>query len=150
MKTLIPTPITDHLSTIRIAPVCNGKIYVTPRPTEDGTSTCLDLPIEETLAHFSPKSNKGICKVTERYSRHLHTDIVPRFSVKYRPAPDDRATVYLYILPLKQEDEISFHDGKFISAEEIGTPKEAYSPRLNKESELLAMAAKLWNEYPVS
>ena len=150
MKNLIVNPTTDHLSTIRIAPVCNGKIYVTPRPTGNGASTCLDLPIEETVEHFSPKSSKGIHKVTERYSRHLHTDTIPRFSVKYRSAPNDGHTVYLYILPLKQEAEISFHDGKFISAEEMGILEEAYSPRLNKESELLAMAATLWEEYPLS
>jgi hypothetical protein len=53
--------------------------------------------------------------------------------------------VYLYILPLKQEHEIQFHNGTFISADEINGLQ--YSANLKKESELIGMAAELWKDY---
>ena len=148
MKKNVLNPPTDPTSIIRIAPVCNGKIYVTPHPTDKEASPYWDLPIEEQVEHFSPKSEKAIRKVKERYNAHLHTTFLPRFSVKYRSAPHDGQTVYLYILPLSQENEISFHRGQFISAEEISSQPKRYSANLNKEKELLGMAAELWKEFP--
>ena len=71
----------------------------------------------------------------------------PRFSVQYKSASHNGETVYLYILPLKQEHEIQFHNGTFISADEIGTNSLLYSSNLQKESELIGMAAELWKDY---
>ena len=148
MKKNVLTPPTSPTSIIRIAPVCNGKIYVTPHPTDKEASASWDLPIEEQVEHFSPKSEKSIRKVKERYNAHLHTSALPRFSVKYRSATHNGQTVYLYILPLSQENEISFHHGQFIAAEEIVAQPKRCSANLEKESELLAMAAELWKESP--
>ena len=146
-NSVVSSPI-DTMSIIRIAPVCNGKIYVTPHPTDKEESYCWDLPIEEQLEHFSPKSEKTIRKVKERYKSHLHTTALPRFCVKYRSSSHGEQTVYLYILPLSQENEISFYHGQFISAQEMISQSNQYGTNLKKESELLAMAAELWKEFP--
>ena len=148
MKKPVLNPPTDPMSIIRIAPVCNGKIYVTPHLSDEEASPYWDLPIEEEMEHFSPQSEKAIRKVKEKYSAHLHTTPLPRFSVKYRSATHNGQTVYLYILPLSQENEISFHNGQFISAEEMTSQRKQYSINLNKEKELLAMAAELWKDFP--
>ena len=148
MKKPVLNPPTDPMSIIRIAPVCNGKIYVTPHTSNKEASPYWDLPIEEQVEHFSPQSEKAIRKVKEKYSAHLHTTTLPRFSVKYRSTTQDGQTVYLYILPLNKENEISFHRGQFISADEMSSQPKRYSTNLNKERELLGMAAELWKDFP--
>lgn len=150
MKNPVLNSPTDTMSIIRIAPVCNGKIYVAPRPTDDQASFLLDLPIEEQVEQFSPKSEKAVRKIKERYSSHLHTSATPRYCVKYRSAQNNGQTVYLYVLPLRKEDEISFHNGQFVTAKKINDHPEQYSVHLGKESELLSMAAELWKDFLAS
>ena len=150
MKKNVLTPPTSPTSIIRIAPVCNGKIYVTPHPTDKEASASWDLPIEEQVEQFSPKSEKAVRKIKERYSSHLHTSATPRYCVKYRSAQNNGQTVYLYVLPLRKEDEISFHNGQFVTAEKINDHPEQYSVHLGKESELLSMAAELWKDFLAS
>ena len=53
-------PLSDKMSIVRIAPVCNGKIYVVQRRPDGVKTPRLDLPIEEHLEHFSPNSEKYI------------------------------------------------------------------------------------------
>ena len=129
---------------IRIAPVCNGKIYVIPHTSEEGTSV-LDLPMVDRIEKASSQSEKTARKVKEKYHLHGKSEMQPRFSVQYKSASDNEETVYLYILPLKQEHEIQFHNGTFISADEINGLH--YSTNLQKESELIGMAAELWKDY---
>ena len=135
---------------VRIAPVCNGKIYVTPRMASDGESLRLDLPIEESGEHISTKSEKAARKIKEKYQAHIRTDASPRFCVQYKSKPHHGRTAYLYVLPLRQEDEIHFHEGKFVSAEDITNHPDAYSRNLQEESELLDMAAELWKDFHTS
>lgn len=136
----------DNMPIIRIAPVCNGKIYVIPHTPEKGMSI-MDLPMEGQVKQVSPKSDKAARKVKEKYQLHIKSDIQPRFSVQYKSAPHNGETVYLYILPLTHENDIHFHDGKFVSAEEIATNTELFSHNLQRESDLLGMAAELWKDY---
>ena len=105
---------------IRIAPVCNGKIYVVPRRSSQTGEYLLDIPIEEQFQHASV-SEKSAQKLKERYGSHIHTSEQPRFSVKYKLKHTDHDIVYLYILPLKDEGEINFCQGEFMTAEEIQT-----------------------------
>ena len=144
-----PNPLSESnkMSIIRIAPVCNGKIYVTPRASADGKGFLMDLPIEESVEHVSTKSDKTARKIKEKYQSHIHTDASPRFCVQYTSKPHDGCTAYLYVLPLHQEDEIHFHEGKFVSAEDINNHPDAYSYNLHEESELLDMAAELWKDF---
>ena len=137
----------NKMPIIRIAPVCNGKIYVVPHPSMDGKSTYMDIPIEESVEHVSTKSDKVARKVKENYHQHLNTDATPRFCVQHKSGSASDATMYLYILPLREEDEIQFHQGKFVSTEEIESGKEKYSHTLQDECTLLGMAAELWDDY---
>lgn len=132
---------------IRIAPVCNGKIYVTPHTLNNKEQVHMDLPIMENVEYVSTKSDKMAHKVKEKYHLHIQSEASPRFCVQHKSATTDNATVYLYVLPLKREDEIQFHNGKFVDAEHIQTHHEQYSHNLLKESDLLSMAAELWNDY---
>lgn len=137
----------NNLPIIRIAPVCNGKIYVTPRPSTEGKGLRMDLPMEECVERLSKQSEKTARKVKERYHPHLRTEASPRFCVKHRSASPDEGIVYLYVLPLKREEEIRFREGEFVTSEDISQHPEAYSPDLQKESELLGMAAELWDDF---
>ena len=87
------------------------------------------------------------CKIKEKYHLHIQTDASPRFCVQHKSASIGDATIYLYVLPLKQEDEIQFHNGYFVEAEHIQTHPEQYGHTLQEESELLDMAAELWEDY---
>ena len=135
------------MSIIRIAPVCNGKIYVIPRTPADGKGPLMDLPMVENVEHVYPKSDKAARKVKEKYDAHVSTSMTPRFSVQYTSASTGNNTVFLYVLPLREEDKIQFHEGRFVSAEDIDARPEAYTPDLQKESGLLGMAAELWNDF---
>ena len=146
MKSSSQPSIRNNMPIIRIAPVCNGKIYVVPRPTADGSNLRFDLPIEESVEHVSTKSDKAACKVKEKYHLHLHTEASPRFCVQHK-SESNKSIVFLYVLPLKKEEEISFCEGTFITAEDIFTYPERYNSNLQLESELLGMAAELWNDF---
>lgn len=133
-----------NMPILRIAPVCNGKIYVTPRHS----SNQMDLPLEEyTTDAPSQSSNKLARLLTSKYESQIHTEEQPRFSVKYTSPINKQEEVYLYILPLNHEQEISFDNGTFISAEEIEAEGSRFSQYLQKESGLLGMAAELWKDY---
>lgn len=133
----------ENMPIIRIAPVCNGKIYVKSY-AESGQ---MDLPlIEEVVQHPTKSSNKQAKQLTQRY-KNITTTEEPRFSVRYVSPVNKEEHVYLYILPLSEENEICFEEGKFISADEIEKNAHIYSDYIQKESDLLGMAAELWNDY---
>jgi len=146
MKSSLYSSNSDNMPIIRIAPACNGKIYVVPHTLDEG-NTIMDLPMVEQVEKVSPKSDKTARKVKEKYRLHIQSDMQPRFCVQYKSATHQDETVYLYILPLKQEQEIRFQNGKFVSSEEIVTNANQYSLNLQKEGELLGMAANLWKDY---
>lgn len=146
MKSSVNIPHREQFSIVRIAPVCNGKIYVIPRQLENGESM-MDLPIEETVDQTSIPSDRIVCKIKERYSQHISCKTSPRFSVRYLSALHHDNTVYLYILPLEKESDIHFLNGNFINSQEIASHPKKYSSNLQKEGELLGMAAELWAAY---
>ena len=137
----------NKMSIIRIAPICNGKIYVTTHPSYEERKAHMDLPIVENAEHISPKSDKVACKIKEKYHQHIQTDASPRFCVQHRSASPNADTAYLYVLPLKSEDEISFREGKFVTSEDIAEHPETYGADLQMEYELLDMAAELWADF---
>ena len=103
--------------------------------------------LKNLVGYISTKSDKTARKVKEKYQAHLKTSMTPRFSVQYKSPSHHGSTTYLYILPLKQEDEIQFHEGRFISAEDINKHPKQYTSNLQMEGELLGMAAELWNDF---
>ena len=128
---------------IRIAPVCNGKIYVVPH----SESSRMDLPLIEQVDVYPAKSSNKLARQLTKKHESISTTEEPRFSVRYVSPVNKEEHVYLYILPLNKEEEISFTEGKFISADEIETQAHLYSDYLQKESGLLGMAAELWEKY---
>jgi hypothetical protein len=107
----------------------------------------MDLPlIEEVVQHPTKSSIKQAKQLTQKY-KNITTTEEPRFSVRYVSPVNKEEHVYLYILPLSEENEISFEEGKFISADEIEKNAHIYSDYIQKESDLLGMAAELWNDY---
>ena len=113
----------------------------------DNESSRMDLPMEECVEHVSTQSDKTARKVKEKYHQHLRTDAHPRFCVKHRSSTEKEAIIYLYVLPFKSEDEILFREGEFVTSEDISKHPEVYSPDLQVESELLGMAAELWDDF---
>ena len=140
-------PENNKMIIIRIAPVCNGKIYVNPRSDTAKNTSRMDLPMEECVRHVSVNSDKEARKIKEKYQQHLQTDASPRFCVKHRSCTEKGTTIYLYVLPLKSEDEIRFREGEFVTSEDISKNPGVYSPDLQTESELLGMAAELWDDF---
>ena len=132
------SPMSNKMATVRIAPVCGGKIYINSQ---------MDLPIVEEVMHISEKSDKSVRKVLEKYQRHIHTEASPRYCAKHRSTSSDAETIYLYVLPLQAEDEINFHGGRFVSEEEMNKEAKKYSADLQEESALLFMSAELWEDF---
>ena len=113
----------------------------------DKNNPRMDLPMEECVRHVSINSDKEARKIKEKYHQHLQTDASPRFCVKHRSCTEKGTTIYLYVLPLKSEDEIRFREGKFVTSEDISKNPGVYNPDLQTESELLGMAAELWDNF---
>ena len=145
MKSTVNIP-PKTTSIVRIAPICNGRIYVVSHPSEDGKIR-MDLPIEEAIEQTSIPSVRTIHKIKEKYNRHINSHASPRFCVQYRSEFHHGSTVYLYILPLEKESDIHFLNGNFVSSEEIASAQKKYSSNLQEEGELLGMAAELWADY---
>ena len=144
-ETLQRTPEKKNMPIVRIAPVCNGKIYVTPRKESDRW----DIPMEDEVTTTGRTlSVREVRRLKEKYLPHVRTGVQPRFSVKYtsRPTKGDE-TVYLYILPLQSEEDIRFHGGRFVTTDDIQADAPLFSRKLVEESELLGMAAELWEDY---
>lgn len=147
MKKTLNAPQHNSMHILRIAPVCNGKIYVVPHQSNQMGSYCLDVPIQEQI-HGNPTNSYKIAqKIKERFHLHLHTNEQPRFCVQYRMKSENSETVYLYILPLQKEEDIHFNNGQLMTADEIQKADTSISPFLQQESELLNMAAELWNDF---
>lgn len=134
----------ESMPIIRIAPICNGKVYVIPH----SVSPKMDIPfMEQTDIIPAKASNKLARQLMKKYASQISTSEQPRFCVKYNSPVHKDESIYLYILPLKNEKEIHFENGEFIIADDITIDATLYSHYLQKESDLLSMAAELWNDY---
>ena len=80
---------------LRIAPICNGKIYVVPNHSSSRENNWLDIPIHEHLQTTPSPTGKTALKLKERYHAHIHTSEQPRFCVKYRDKSEHTDTVYI-------------------------------------------------------
>lgn len=147
MKKTLKEPLNNSMTIIRIAPVCKGRIYIVPHQTSQEGSCLLDIPIQEQVTTTQPPTSRSILKLKERYHSHIKTSEQPRFCVRHRMQSKRQDIIYLYILPLQNEEDIHFSQGKFISFEEILADHQSFSPYLQEESALLEMSAELWNDF---
>ena len=95
----------ESMPIIRIAPICNGKVYVIPH----SVSPKMDIPfMEQTDIIPAKASNKLARQLMKKYASQISTSEQPRFCVKYNSPVHKDESIYLYILPLKNEKEIHF------------------------------------------
>lgn len=137
----------EKMPSLRIAPVCNGKIYVVPRT--DDKYMGLDLPIEGYIYGCNIEADRYAKKMLAKdYGKYLTGTPEPRFSLKYlMNIPDGKRAVLLYVLPLNDESEIHFPEGKFVTPEEIENHPDRYSTFLKEEIDHLSVVAKMWEEF---
>lgn len=137
-----------RLPCLRIAPVCDGKIYVVPLNHYEEEAGKFDLPIESYIADRTADTNLYAKKLEEDYGKYITGQPEPRFSLKYLTNMNKiEKTVLLYILPLDEEAEIRFPQGKFVTPEEIEANPEQYSFLLNEEINHLSLVVEMWKEY---
>lgn len=135
---------------VRIAPVCNGKIYVVPLEYYEEEAGKMDLPLEGYIfaKHVHVDVNSYAKKIEADYSKYITGDPEPRFSLKYLAnVKGGKKLVLLYILPLDDEAQLHFTKGKFVTPEEIETHPEQYSSLLNEEVNHLNVVVQMWKEY---
>lgn len=134
---------------LRIAPICNGKIYVLPRHTQGEEPGKLDIPMEDYICIRKADADQYAREIEKKHCHHIDGDTEPRFSLKHTinsPLGTPR-TILLYILPLDDENLIHFCGGKFVSPEEIEADEQSYSSFLKEEIEHLSVVARIWKEF---
>lgn len=131
---------------VRIVPVCNGKIYLVPSTNKRKR---MDTPMESYMEMYQKDANRHVkTMLAEDYSENITGTPEPRFSLKYlMNLPNSKLTVLLYILPLRDESEIHFPGGKFVTPDEIKNNLDQYSTSVNEEIDHLSMAAQMWKKY---
>ncbi len=135
--------------TLRIAPVCNGKIYVAPRNVRDRSFGKLDIPMEGCFCNGKENADKRAREIKRQYIDRL--TVVPplRFSLKYHSHAGNSfpRTILLYILPFDKENYIHFPRGRFVTPEEIEAEPEKYSSFLQEEVNHLHLVANVWAKF---
>ncbi len=129
---------------IRVAAVCNGKVYVAPASSE---KAYFDFPIQEVCFAEKDTINHSLRRIREKYQGNLKGKAELRFSLKYLfDTPfGTPVTILLYILPLKDENDIHFEGGRFVAPKEIAEDtNKQFSLFLKKEAEHLEMVTEMW------
>lgn len=134
---------------LRIAPICNGKIYVAPRNQQGEEPGKLDIPMEDYIYASNTNIDKFAREVERKYSNNLTDQLEPRFSLKHlvKAADSAQKTVLLYVLPLNDESQIHFTGGKFVTTKDIEAHPNQYSSFLKEEVDHLNVVAQMWEEY---
>ncbi len=132
---------------LRVAAVCNGKVYVVPVPND---REYWDLPMKDICHGGQDKVNETLARIRETYQANLSDKPDFRFSLKYLfDTPfGSPVTILLYILPLKDESDIHFEGGRFVSPTEIveDTDKR-FCLFLKEEAEHLETVVEMWKTF---
>lgn len=134
---------------LRIAPICNGKIYVVPRNRQGEEPGKLDIPIEEHIYVCKTDTDKYAREIEKKYSGNITGHPEPRFSLKHSIKENNRTnkTIMLYVLPLNNENQIHFSGGKFVTPKEIEAGSAQYSSFLKEEIDHLNIVVQMWEEF---
>lgn len=134
---------------LRIAPICNGKIYVAPRSYQGEEPGKLDIPMEDYIYACKTDTDKYAKEVENKYSNHITGQPEPRFSLKHlvKETNGVKKNIMLYILPLNDEEQIHFTGGKFVTPEEIEMNSAQYSSFLKEEIDHLNIVTQMWEEF---
>lgn len=140
------SPQEQHI--IRIVPICNGKIYLTPHAEN---TTIWDAPIKTLFDEPLRKSQRHAKNLVKKHQSTSHTThkkkFFPRLILSYRTQGSTPAFVQLYILPVSHEDEFKLSEGYFFTCEDIRQNPEKFSNELRIECDRLHMVAQIWKEF---
>lgn len=130
---------------VRIAPIYNGKVYLTPVNIPFLEQAFLDIPISEFLSVRMKEINQCAEKLCKKYPKELPQTTKPRFILKYISKTEEKESIILlYILPLQSESEINFTEGSFVEPKDILAHTEKYSPSLVEEADHLQTTVEMW------
>lgn len=75
--------------------------------------------------------------------------MAPRLILQYHQSPEisQLQTVHLFILPLKEKQELALQNGRFFDFEELKNEQIHLSDLLRTELEHLDLAASMWKEF---
>lgn len=134
---------------LRIAPICNGKVYVSPRGMHGEEPGKWDVPMEDYIYVCKTDTDSYAKEIEKKYHQYLTSNAEPRFSLKHMVAIPGRQkkTILLYVLPLEEESQIHFTGGKFVTPEEVLSNAAQYSSFLKAEIDHLGVAAQIWQEF---
>lgn len=135
-------------SIIRIAPICNGRLYLRKYYVKSKEGFVWDLPIKEVYDGPVTESNLFVKKISKRYTSLMKTPMDPRFiwHYKLKKNSDQSPVVLLYILPMDDEKLLAGDEGRFFDFTEINVDEKFYSPELKVEYDQLMMTAEIWQE----
>lgn len=142
------SPQEQHI--IRIIPICNGKIYLTPHAKDTAT---WDAPIKSLFEGPLRKSQQHAKYIVLKHQSSVYKPAVPlkrihpRLILSYRLQGLLPAFVQLYILPVGQENELSLSGGQFFACEDIKKNPEKFSHELMIECERLQLVTQVWKEF---
>lgn len=139
---------------IRIAPICNGKIYLMPKgfsaEIKNNDAQIWDLPIESLYIQASSNIQQTAVRLLSKQIDNLPAE-QPRQILKYQNTTSEEHTcqhIDLFILPLKGHEENCVpQGGAYFSFDEIKENKQMFHPSLMAEIKHLEVAAHLWQEY---
>lgn len=131
---------------IRIAPICNGKLFLSRINSQQRNIKDLwDIPVERNFEGTIDDCTKYAQKTVKRL---LNQHIKPRVILRYNEecSCGIKNNILLFILPLKAGNDINL-EGRYFKLDEIENNLQIFSKSLVKELEPLKNAANLWNEY---
>ena len=135
---------------IRIAPICNGKIYLIPYAKADSGKRVWDVPLIFPFEKCPYKSERFAAEKVKAFLQKQPgkcSFISPRLILKYRI---DRLTPYpiqLFILPIDKEEKSIAPEGRYFTFAELIESPENFSEILLAEKEHLQISANLWKEF---
>lgn len=134
---------------IRIIPICNGKIYLTPH---HGNKATWDAPIYSSFEGPLRKSQQHAKHIVQQHQAPTRKNLFspenhPRLILSYRTQDLIPSLVQLYILPVGQESELKFPGGQFFTCEDIRNNPKIFSHELIIECERLQLVAQVWKEF---
>lgn len=134
---------------IRVAPVCNGKIYL--YPYRSSADTVWDLPLIYRIEEALSRSEKHALKQAHTFLKDagcaVKTLMSPRLILKYRMRHLTPYPIQLFILPLKNEADFKLPEGRFFDFHEMEGLKVRLSKILLAEKEHLQISADVWNTF---
>ena len=133
---------------IRIAPVCNGKIFLAPY--ESNGRHVWDVPLIFDLTRNAGRSEKFAArKAKEFLKERMEKDsfISPRLIMKYRIERVSHRPVQLFIFPIDKEETCGTKEGRFFTFSELAEMPEQFSRILLAEKEHLLISANVWKDF---